>query len=103
MLYIKEDFAQASGHGPETPSKHLYYLLTTYQGPVLDDGGNRRLVFIPVLVVETTSICAPSGGARAGGEGEGGDAVPAALCTFVCSRRRMCRRRNGTSSCRLYR
>lgn len=61
-------------------------LLMTYQGPALDDRRDRRFVFIPVLVVKTAGICAPSRGARAGGKGEVVDAVPAALCTFVCSR-----------------
>ena len=78
-------------------------LLRTYHGPALDDWGDRRFVFIPVLVVETAGIYAPSRGARAGGEGEFVEAVPAALCAFVCSRRGMWRRRNGTSSDGLYR
>jgi len=78
-------------------------LLLTYHRSALDDRRGGRLVFIPVLVIETTDTCAPSYGTRAGGEGGVVEAVPAALCMFVCSRRRMWRRRNGTSSYRLYR
>ena len=78
-------------------------LLTTYHRSALDDRRDGRLVFIPILVAETADTCAPSYGARAGGEGEVVEAVRAALCTFVCSRRRIWRRRNGTSLYRSYR
>ena len=79
--------------------------LVAHDLPQIGSGDRRdgSLIFIPVLVVETADTCAPSYGARAGGEGEVVEAVPAALCTFVCSRRRMWRGRNGTSSYRLYR